>query len=141
MARKADVALRPRGRVAHGPREGQVARGWRRHMAGGHASPRERQCGAPRDEGGWQVKGPRVSGPSLGVWGGNANALSRPSFYTYVFPFFIPCGTMFPRNLSFAGDVAPSPASDLIARRRSCGPKTMRSQSKHVRQRRFKSVR
>ena len=31
------------------------------------------------------MEGPRVSGPWLGVWGGNANALPRPSFYTYDF--------------------------------------------------------
>ena len=37
---------------------------------------------------GWQVKGPRVSGPWLGVWGGNANALPRPKSYTRVVLFF-----------------------------------------------------
>ena len=54
------------------------------------------------------MKGSRVSGPWLGVWGGNANALSCPRFYTYDFRVFIPCGTMFPRNLSFVDDVAAS---------------------------------
>ena len=31
---------------------------------------------------GWQVMGPRVSGPKLEYWGGNANAQERPTFYT-----------------------------------------------------------
>ena len=52
------------------------------------------------------MMGPRVSGPRLDSWGGNANALFRPTFYTYHFPLFSPCGTMFPLNFSFAGDVA-----------------------------------
>ena len=51
------------------------------------------------------MKGPRVSGPWLEFWGGNANALPRPSFYTHNFSVFIPCRTVFPRNHSFAGDV------------------------------------
>ena len=44
---------------------------------------------------GWQVMGPQVSGPRLDSWGGNANALFRPTFYTYHFLSFSPCGTMF----------------------------------------------
>ena len=42
------------------------------------------------------MKGPLVSGPWLEVWGGNANALPRPSFYTSDFWLFSSCGTMFP---------------------------------------------
>ena len=55
MASRADVArrtcanvtwhARPRGRAAHGPHEAQVAHGWSRHVAGGHASPHERLGG------------------------------------------------------------------------------------------------
>ena len=77
------------GHVA-GPREpmrgaggAQVAR----TRGVGHTSPR----GCPGDatwQGGWHLEGPRVSGPWLGVWGGNANVLSRSSFYTYTFRFF-----------------------------------------------------
>ena len=52
--------------------------------------------------------------------------------------FFIPCGTMFPRNLSYAGHVVKSRASEAIAGRRSRGPESTRSSSEHVRQRRFK---
>ena len=63
QAREADVArktrtdatlhARPRGRAceAHAPRRW---RGWRGHVAGGHAihaDPRERPCGAPRGRG------------------------------------------------------------------------------------------
>ena len=51
--------------------------------------------GATWQSEGWHLEGPRVSGSSLGVWRGNANALPRPSFYTHDFLFFIPCGTMF----------------------------------------------
>ena len=63
--RGCDVALRLRGRAAHGPREGQVARRWhvwRGHVAGGHAglhgSTRTPMRGATW-RGGWGVKGPR----------------------------------------------------------------------------------
>ena len=73
--------------------------------------------------GGWQLKGPWASGPLLGVWGSNANAFSCPNLYTHPFPFFLMCGTMFPQNFSFAGDVAARWASDAIAMRpsRGCG--------------------
>ena len=53
--------------------------------------------GATWQSGGWYLKGPRVSGPWLGVWGGNANALCRPLLYTQLFRPLSPCGTMFPR--------------------------------------------
>ena len=82
-------------------------------------SPRGRPGGATWQSGGWHLEGPRVSGPSLGVWGGNANALRRPLLYTHLFHFFSPCGTMFLRNFSFAGDVAAQWASDMIAMRPS----------------------
>ena len=75
------------------------------HRAGtrgvGHASPRGRPGGAMW-QGGWQVKGPWVSGPWLEVWGGNANAFSRPTFYTYLLLNFLPCGTMSPWKITFA---------------------------------------
>ena len=44
-----------------------------------HAGPCGRPCGAPRGRG-WQMEGPWVSGPWLGIWGGNANALPHPIF-------------------------------------------------------------
>ena len=72
--------------------------------------------GAPRGErGGWHFKGPRVSGPWLGVWGDNANALCRPTFYTHPFSFFLPCGTIFPGDFKCAGDVAEYIALDANA--------------------------
>ena len=52
-------------------------------------------------KGGWQLEGPRVSGPWLGDWGGNANALPHPTFYTYDFHFFLSCGTMSHTFLTF----------------------------------------
>ena len=55
--------------------------------------------------GGWQVKSPRVSGPCLEYWGGNANALPRSTLYTCYSPLILLCGTMFPRKSSLAGDV------------------------------------
>ena len=54
-------------------------------------------------------------------------------FILRVSVFFILCGTMFPRNLSNAGDVAASHASDAIAERRSSGLGSMQSSSRHVR--------
>ena len=72
----------------------------------GHASP----CGCPggttRQCEGWQVKGPRVSGPWWVYWGGNTRALFRPTFYTCMFFHFLSCGTMFPLDFSFARNVA-----------------------------------
>ena len=62
-------------------------------MTGGHASPRGCPGGATW-QGGWQVKGPRVSGPWLEYWGGNANALLHSTFYTRLFLYFPPCETM-----------------------------------------------
>ena len=59
-------------------------------------------------KGGWHMEGPLVSGPWLGVWGGNANALLRLKFYMRDSLAFIPCGTMFPQNHCFAGDVEAS---------------------------------
>ena len=104
------------------PREAQVAHRARTHGVG-HASPGGRLGGATW-QGGWQVKGPRVSGPWLEVWGGNANAFSRPTFYTYLFPNFIPCGTMSPQKITFAGRVAALESSDEIAGHRSRGPES-----------------
>ena len=57
-----DVALRPRGRAVGGPRGAQEAH---------RARTRGRR-------GGWQMEGPRVSGPWLVIWGGNAFALPPP---------------------------------------------------------------
>ena len=63
-------------------------------MAGGHAyGPRGRPCGAPRGgRGGWHVEGPRVSGPWLDFWGGNAICVNRPLIYrsgNFFFFFFL----------------------------------------------------
>ena len=98
--RRCDAALRPCGRAAGGPREAQVAhkvrtRGRRPRMSTRvHADARVGRHVA----GGWHLEGPQVSGPWLGVWGGNANALPRPNSYTCHFFYFIPCGTMFPNG-------------------------------------------
>ena len=87
-----DVALRPRGRAAHRPREAQVAETRGRRPRGSTRTP----VRGATWRGGWRVKGPWVSGPWLEFWGGNAIALNRPTLYTHGFPFFLPCGTMFP---------------------------------------------
>ena len=71
---------RPHGRTVCGPPKAQVAGGRRprercmAHVAGGYRTPVR---GATWQVG-WQVKGSRVSGPWLEVWGSNANALMRP---------------------------------------------------------------
>ena len=59
--------------------------------------------------------GPRVIGPRLVIWGGNANALESPTFYIYIFCDFLPCGTMFPFYFEIPGYVAASRALDVIA--------------------------
>ena len=46
-------------------------------------------------EWGWQMKGPRVSGPWIVYWGCFARALFRPTLYTRQLPQFPLCGTMF----------------------------------------------
>ena len=63
---------------------------------GSHASHADAGEGCNVVSEGWHLDGPRVSGPWLGVLGGNANALLHPSSHTYIFPSFLPCGTMFP---------------------------------------------
>ena len=63
------------------------------------------------------MKGPRVSGPWLDSWGGNAIVLNRPSLYTHPFRRFFLCGTMFLRNSFFARHVAEPGALDTIAKR------------------------
>ena len=64
--RGCDAALRPRGRAAGGPREAQVehrARTRGRRPRGPRGSTRMPVRGATWQQGGRQVKGPRVSGP------------------------------------------------------------------------------
>ena len=95
--RGCDLALRPRVRAARGPREAQVARTCDRRPSGSTRTPLR---GATWQSGGWRVKGPRVSGPWLGDWGGKANALPRPIFYTYLLPIFPPCGTKVPAEFN-----------------------------------------
>ena len=75
-------------------------------MEEGHAyGPRGRPCGAPRGgRGGWHVEGPRVSGPWLDFWGGNAICVNRPLIYRSGNFFHLPCGTMFPHGLSILQD-------------------------------------
>ena len=98
----------------------------------GHASPRGHPGGATWQSGGSHLEGPRVSGPWLGVWGGNANALRRPLLYTHLFRLFSPCGTMFLQNSLPAGHVAERDASDAIVTTEMCrsrGPESTRSLS------------
>ena len=64
--------------------------------------------------GGWHMEGPRVSGPWLDFWGGNALCVNRPLIYRSENLFFLPCGTMFHTDLN-PGSVA---AHDWPARRR-----------------------
>ena len=122
MAREADVARGParmqrgtQGHVAE-PREPTCRLGdakEARTRGRGHTSPHGRLRGRHVVRGGWHLKGPLVSGPWLGVWGSNANAFSRPTFYTrYSLPF-LPCGTMFPGKFVFAGHVAASQMLDV----------------------------
>ena len=61
------------------------------------------------------MKGPQVSGPWLGVCGGNANALPHPNSYSHDCHLFCPCGTMFLRIFFyFAGDMDTWEASDSV---------------------------
>ena len=90
------VVWRGRGRVA-GPRESMRTHGWRHVAWGLH---------------GWQMMGPRVSGPRWVVWGGNAKLTFWLTFYTRVFWKFLSCGTMFPLHLFFVGHVAEHCALD-----------------------------
>ena len=89
---------RLRGRPAQGPGSADTWRGPRESTR----TPEWRHVAV----GGWHLEGPQVSGPWLGVWGGNAIAFSRPTFYTRDSLPFLPCGTMFPWKFSFAGHVA-----------------------------------
>ena len=73
------------------------------------------------------MKGPRVSGPWLEYWGGNAIALNCPPIYSWVSLLFPSCGTKFPRSLTYAGDVATSQVSNPSAKHRSRGPESTRS--------------
>ena len=92
--RGADVARGTTARMQHDTKATWQGRGWPTWGVGGaqgadtwqeatrvHAGPRVRPCGAPpgkRGGGGRHVEGPRVSGPWLEYWGGNAIALNRP---------------------------------------------------------------
>ena len=60
-----DVALRPRGKAAGGPREAQEAHRARTRGRRPRVSMRSMRMPlrAPHGEGGWRVKGPGVSGP------------------------------------------------------------------------------
>ena len=127
---------RPRGRATRTHAGVCVVRRWRRGMAGPRESTLTPGWCLRGNVRGWQVMGPRVSGPTLASLGGNANVLFCPTFYTYHFPPFSPCGTMFPLNFSFGGNVTALQTLDAIAlikAHRSCGPESMRSPSKHVR--------
>ena len=105
--RGCDAARKATWQGHTGPREVQVA-----HRARTRGRrPRGRPCGVPRGRGDGIWRAPRVSGPRLGVWGGNAFALPRPKFYMHDSLAFIPCRTMFPRNHCFAGNVEASRAS------------------------------
>ena len=75
-------------------------RRWRGHVARGHTGPHWSTRTAVRAatwQGGWRVKGPRVSGPWLECWGGNAKALPHYTLSTRDFRLFNLCETMFPQ--------------------------------------------
>ena len=139
-ARKADVARGTRvDAMQHAVPHGRAVRAHVRHRwrtGRGHVAWDMRVHAdarvAPRGRWGWQVKGPRVSGHWLEVWGGNANAFSRPTFYTSLLPNFLPCGTMSLRKITFG---LASESSDEIAGRRSRGCDL---HHKHVREIEFK---
>ena len=104
--------------VWQGPRESTQMPGWR-HMASG----------------GWHVKGLWVSGPWLDSWGGNANALDRPTFYTHQLLSFSPCGTMFPLIFSLQytrQNKARQMQSKTSKMHRSRGLPSIGSPSEHV---------
>ena len=79
------------------------------------------------------MKGPRVSGPWLEYWGGNAIELNHPTLYTNGSLFFLPCGTMFPRASSVQDTWRHRGGPAAIAGRRSRGPESTRSLIEHVR--------
>ena len=95
MARRTSARMR---RDAEATSQG---RAWRRRGAGGADSWQEATAVHTNAHegrhvvGGWHLEVPRVSGPWLGVWGGNTNALPHPNSYTHDFHLFCPCGTMF----------------------------------------------
>ena len=97
MAREADVACRtrtdatrharPRGRAY----EAHATRRWRVGGVGGADTWQEATRMPVRGttwEGGLHVKGPRVSGPWLECWDGNAKTIPRSTFYTRNSLFF-----------------------------------------------------
>ena len=89
---RADVARRTTSRMRRGTEATWQGRRWPTQGTGGahtarthgrghtcpHGSTRTPVWGATW-QAGWQMKGPRVSGPWLGDWGGNANTLLRPT--------------------------------------------------------------
>ena len=67
--------------LLHRPHGAEVARRqtWRAELTWRSGPARMRHgVEATWQSGGWRVKGPRVSGPWLEYWGGNAIALNRP---------------------------------------------------------------
>ena len=140
MAHAADVARRTTARMWRGTEATWQGCGWPTRGVGGaqgadtwqeatcvHAGPHGRPCGAPRGKGGWRLEGPRVSGPRLGDWGGNTNALPHPTFYTDDFHFFLPCGTMFPHVSSVQVTWRQRKRRIQSGRWRSRGPESTRS--------------
>ena len=121
-----DAALRPRARATRGPREAQVA--WVAQTRGKRPrDPLGRLCGEPRGKGGWRIEGPWVSGPWLGDWGSNANAILHPTFYTKDFHFFLSCGTMFPHISSVQVTSRLRKRRIQSGQRRLRGPESTRS--------------
>ena len=100
LPRGCDAALRPRVRAAGGPREAQEVHRARTRGRRPRVSTRVHEGASVGRHvaGGRQMEGARVSGPWLGIWGGNANALPHPTFYTCRLFYFIPCRTMFPHD-------------------------------------------
>ena len=82
LPRGCDAALRPRDRAAGGPCDAYVAHRARTRGNRPRVSTRVHMgarvgCHLARSR---QMEAPRVSGPWLGIWGDNANALPRPTF-------------------------------------------------------------
>ena len=119
--------------VAHARRRRRTGRG---HVAGGHATTRV-HVGARVGRhvagraGRWRAHG--YSGPWLESGGDNANySILAPPYLTASFLFISSVWDYVPTHFQYAGDVANAQALDLLANRRSRGPQSTRSSSKHV---------
>ena len=110
----------------------------RGHVAGGHAITRSTWApvwGATWQAGKWRAHG--YSGPWLVFRGGNAIGVYRPLIYRSIFFLFLPCGTMSHTVLTLQGTWRHDGRqirTTTIARHRSRGLESTRSDLQHVRE-------